>query len=335
VLSIDIPSGLNADTGVPMGDAVTAEITVSFVGQKQGLYTGAALDYRGQIIFDDLGIPPSSYAQVSNSASLLDYGVSHLEKRPRNAHKGLSGHVVIIGGGRGMPGAAIMAGRAALRSGAGRVSILTTSEHAALIPMHCPELMAHGVAQASDARSVLEQATCLVIGPGLGQEEWSRKLFDVALEYPLPTVLDADALNLLAVSSRRGGDWLITPHPGEAGRLLNKEARDIQADRFSAVQALRERYSATVVLKGAGTLVAGSNAMSVCPAGNPGMATAGMGDILSGILGALLAQGLDCDEAATKGVCIHAVAGDRAAEDGEIGLMATDLLEFIRGAVNP
>lgn len=333
VLSLDIPSGLNADTGAPMGEAVSAALTVSFVGQKQGLHTGIALDYRGLLIFDDLGVPPSAYASVNSQVSLSPADTS-LEPRPLNSHKGMFGHVVIVGGGEGMPGAAIMAGNAALRAGAGRVSILTTPEHAAMIPMHCPELMAHGVEKATDARPVLEQASCLMLGPGLGLGDWARRLFDVALEYPVPTVLDADALTLLAASSRKGGQWVITPHPGEAGRLLNKDSRAIQADRFTAGASLQERFNATVVLKGAGTLVVSAKGVEVCPAGNPGMATAGMGDILSGVIAALLGQGLGLAEAASHGVCIHASAGDRAAFKGERGLMATDLLEYIRDAMN-
>jgi len=333
VVSLDIPSGLNADTGTPMGEAVSAELTVSFVGQKQGLHTGIALNYRGRLLFDDLGVPPSAYASVNSQVSLSQANIA-FEPRPLNSHKGMFGHVVIVGGGQGMPGAAIMAGKAALRAGAGRVSILTTPKHAVLIPMHCPELMAHGVEQATDARPVLEQASCLVIGPGLGLGDWARRLFDVALEYPMPTVLDADALTLLAASSRKGGQWVITPHPGEAGRLLNKDSRAIQADRFTAGASLQERFNATVVLKGAGTLVVSPEGVEVCPAGNPGMATAGMGDILSGVIAALLGQGLGLAEAASHGVCIHASAGDRAALMDERGLMATDLLEYIRDAVN-
>ncbi|MDX1334991.1 MAG: NAD(P)H-hydrate dehydratase [Gammaproteobacteria bacterium] len=333
VVSLDIPSGLNADTGAPMGEAVSAELTVSFVGQKQGLHTGIALEYRGRLSFDDLGVPPSAYASVKTQVSLSPTNIC-FEPRPLNSHKGMFGHVVIVGGGQGMPGAAIMAGKSALRTGAGRVSILTTPEHAALIPVHCPELMAHGVEQAADARPVLEQASCLVIGPGLGLGDWARRLFDVALEYPVPTVLDADALTLLAASSRKGGQWIITPHPGEAGRLLNKDSRAIQADRFSAGASLQERFNATVVLKGAGTMVVSAEGVEVCPAGNPGMATAGMGDILSGVIGALMGQGLSLDEAASHGVCIHASAADRAALQGERGLMATDLLEYIRDAMN-
>ena len=333
VVSLDIPSGLNANTGAPMGEAVSAELTVSFVGQKQGLHTGIALDYRGRLSFYDLGVPPSAFASVNCQVSLSPTDI-RFEPRPLNSHKGMFGHVVIVGGGQGMPGAAIMAGKAALRAGAGRVSVLTTSGHAALIPMHCPELMAHGVEQATDARPLLEQASCLVIGPGLGLGDWARRLFDVALEYPVPTVMDADALTLLAASSRKGGQWIITPHPGEAGRLLNKDSRAIQADRFAAAASLLERFNATVVLKGAGTLVVSAEAVEVCPAGNPGMATAGMGDILSGVIGALMGQGLSLAEAASHGVCIHASAGDRAALQGERGLMATDLLEYIRGAMN-
>jgi len=258
VVSLDIPSGLNADTGTPMGEAVSAELTVSFVGQKQGLHTGIALNYRGRLLFDDLGVPPSAYASVNSQVSLSQANIA-FEPRPLNSHKGMFGHVVIVGGGQGMPGAAIMAGKAALRAGAGRVSILTTPKHAVLIPMHCPELMAHGVEQATDARPVLEQASCLVIGPGLGLGDWARRLFDVALEYPVPTVLDADALlnsqtgEIIEVTSEYLGDDTVAvgdsrvdarkyrlsgqPKQGEPIRIDLWYSRD---DRWLALQSYTE-----------------------------------------------------------------------------------------------
>lgn len=337
VVSVDIPSGIHADTGSPMGGAVKADIVVSFVGRKQGLYTGRSLDYRGRIIFDDLGIPLSVYQKLMSSVRLIDHQVhaEGLPKRRLNAHKGLFGHVLIIGGGPGMPGAAMMAGTAALRAGAGRVTIATHPDHAALIPMHQPELMCRGIEAGEDLLPLLKQASCVVLGPGLGQSEWASDLFGQVIDQEVPMVLDADALNLLAQNPKQGRDWVLTPHPAEAARLLGVSSHDIQRDRFSSAMKLHERFQAITVLKGAGSLVASETGLSLCSAGNPGMSTAGMGDILAGIIAGLIAQKMELAPAAEHGVCIHAWSGDQAAMAGERGLLATDLLDFIRQGVNP
>lgn len=336
VLSVDIPSGIHADTGSPMGGAIRADIVVSFVGRKRGLYTGRSLDYRGRMVFDDLGIPLSVYQKLIPSARLIDHRVhaEALPKRRLNAHKGLFGHVLIIGGGPGMPGAAMMAGTAALRAGAGRVTIATHPEHASLMPMYQPELMCRGIETGEDVLPLLGQASCVVLGPGLGKSEWAKALFNQVIDQAVPMVLDADALNLLAQNPRQGSDWVLTPHPAEAARLLGVSSHDIQRDRFSSAVRLHERYQAVTVLKGAGTLVASEDGLSLCAAGNPGMATAGMGDILAGMIGGLIAQKMDLIPAAERGTCIHAWAGDQAAQTGERGLLATDLLDFIRQGVN-
>jgi ADP-dependent NAD(P)H-hydrate dehydratase / NAD(P)H-hydrate epimerase len=336
ILSVDIPSGIHADTGSPMGGAVKADIVVTFIGAKQGLYTGRSLDYRKEIFFDDLGVPDAIYRSVEPSVRLLlaEPGQQLLPARPLNAHKGLFGHVLIIGGGSGMPGAAIMAGLAALRAGAGRVTVATRPEHAVLIPMHQPELMCRAVDDAAELLPLLEQASCIVLGPGLGQSDWARTLFETVIGLDIPMVLDADALNLLATTSLQGGDWVITPHPAEAARLLGVSSHDIQRDRFFRARQLHERYQAVTVLKGAGSLIASEEGLSLCPAGNPGMSTAGMGDILAGLIGGLVAQKMDLVSAAEQGVCIHARAGDMAAVEGERGMIATDLLAYIRRGVN-
>lgn len=336
VLSVDIPSGIHADTGSPMGGAVKADIVVTFIGAKQGLYTGRSLDYRKEIFFDDLGVPDAIYRRVKPSVRLLlpEPDQSLLPPRPLNAHKGLFGHVLIIGGGPGMPGAAIMAGLAALRAGAGRVTVATRPEHAALIPMHQPELMCRAIDDAAEVQPLLKQASCIVLGPGLGQSPWASRLFETVIGQPVPMVLDADALNLLAGTPAQGGEWVITPHPAEAARLLGVSSHDIQRDRFSSARRLQERYRAVTVLKGAGSLIASEQGVSLCPAGNPGMATAGMGDILAGLIGGLIAQKMDPVDAAEQGVCVHARAGDQAAGEGERGMIATDLLDFIRRGVN-
>ena len=182
----------------------------------------------------------------------------------------------------------------------------------------------------------MKRATVVVAGPGLGQSAWAQSLLPVVLESRLPRVLDADALNLLAREPARCAHCVLTPHPGEAGRLLHRSSSEIEADRFAAAAALNRQYGGSVVLKGAGTLInTGDGAVSVCGSGNPGMAGAGMGDVLSGVIAALIAQGMPVAEAAVAGVCVHASAGDRAALQGERGLTARDVIAELRGVMNP
>ncbi|MFZ4703246.1 MAG: NAD(P)H-hydrate dehydratase, partial [Candidatus Methylumidiphilus sp.] len=235
-------------------------------------------------------------------------------------------------------GAARMAAESAARVGAGLISLATHPDHAALMNINRPELMCHGVATADELRPLLSRASVIAVGPGLGlgQAGWGRVLFDAVLDSGLPLVMDADALNLLALAPLKREDWVLTPHPGEAARLLKTTSSAIQADRFAAISALREKYGGTVVLKGSGTLVlgGGKSEPSVCTQGNPGMASGGMGDVLTGVITGLLAQGLDYTEAAEIGVRLHGAAGDKAAEDGERGLLAGDLMPWLRRLVN-
>lgn len=340
VLAIDIPSGLHADTGTVLGVAVEADVTISFICLKQGMFTGNAPDCCGEIRFDGLEVPAAVYARQIASARRVDWQrmASLLGRRRRAAHKGDFGHVVIVGGAPGFSGAARMAGEAAARSGAGLVSVATAREHAAWLNLGRPELMCHGVGGPSELRRLLDGANCVAVGPGLGQTRWARELFEAAVESGLPLVVDADALNLLSRAPRKVGHWLLTPHPGEAARLLRCTPAEVQRDRFSAAARLQEAYGGVVVLKGAGTLVQGGpdRPPAVCSQGNPGMASGGMGDALTGIVAALLAQGLSPEDAACAGVCVHAAAGDAAAsEGGERGLLATDLLPQVRRLVNP
>ena len=235
-----------------------------------------------------------------------------------------------------MPGAIRLCGEAALRAGAGRVSIATDPAHAALIVASRPELMSHGIENIADLDALLEKADVVAFGPGLGQSDWAKALYERVAAFDRPSVWDADALNLLAESGARGTRRVITPHPGEAGALLELSAQAIQSDRIAALVALRERYEGTVVLKGAGSLVSSMDGPPwVCTAGNPGMAAPGMGDVLTGIIAALMAQGLDLEQAARTGVQAHAAAGDLAAEAGERGLIASDLLVELRAVLNP
>jgi NAD(P)H-hydrate epimerase len=337
VVALDIPTGLHGDTGAVLGSAVRADLTVTFVGLKKGLFLGVAPDYCGRLRFAGLDIPEDYCAGIEPSMRRIDASLlgTVLGKRRRGGHKGDYGHVLIIGGGEGMPGAVSLAGAAALRTGAGLVSIATHPVHAASLVASRPELMLHGIAGAGDLAPLLERADVIAFGPGLGRSEWAYELFGALSEIELPAVWDADALNLLAENPSRKARRVITPHPGEAGRLLGASAAEVQSDRPAALAALQKRYGGTVVLKGAGTLVSASSMPLVCSAGNPGMGSAGMGDVLTGVIAALIGQGIDPGTAAAVGVEVHAQAGDRAAVAGERGLIASDLLAELRTAVNP
>jgi hydroxyethylthiazole kinase-like uncharacterized protein yjeF len=338
VLALDVPSGLDGDTGHVADVAIRAQQTVTFIGRKAGLYTGQGPELAGRITCAGLDVPGSLHDRVPAWASLyLDAPAEALAPRVRTAHKGRFGHVLIVGGNRGMNGAVRLAGEAALRSGAGLVSVATRAQHAPWLAAACPELMCHSVETAADLQPLLRRATVVVIGPGLGRSHWSMNMLAAVLEAAQPLVLDADALNLLACEPLQRDNWILTPHPGEAARLLQHSVTAVEQDRYAAVAALQQQFGGVAVLKGAGTLVqAGAQTPAVCGAGNPGMATAGMGDVLSGAIGALLAQGLAPAVAALAGVCVHAVAADRAAAaGGERGLLARDVIAGLRRAVNP
>ncbi|MGN5518682.1 NAD(P)H-hydrate dehydratase [Halopseudomonas sp. Lyrl_26] len=338
VVAVDLPSGLQADTGAVLGCAVRADLTVTFIAVKPGLLTGQGPDQAGQLRF--AALVESTGQGVRPMLERLELGhQAGLAPRPRAAHKGMFGHLLLIGGNRGMGGAILLAAQAALRAGAGKVSVATRAEHLGAMLTRCPEVMAHGVADPAQLAPLLDQATAVVVGPGLGRDDWARGLLDSALQRGLPCILDADALNLLAGQSVMLGEaTVITPHPAEAARLLGISTAQVQADRPWAVRELAERFGCTAVLKGVGSLVAdaaGERLPGLCSHGNPGMATAGMGDVLSGLVGALLAQRMAAPEAARLAVLVHALAGDRAArEQGELGILASDLVEHIRYYLN-
>lgn len=260
---------------------------------------------------------------------------AYLKARPKDAHKGLFGHVLIVGGDYGFSGAVRMASEAAYRVGAGLVSVATHPEHAFVLNAACPEIMCHGITKSSQLTPLLTKATVIVVGPGMGQSPWSKQCLSAVLKTKKPLVVDADALNLLAKKPQKKSHWILTPHVGEAARLLGKSNAAIEADRITSVKALQKQFGGVAILKGAGSLVCDQDqALMICHAGNPGMATAGMGDILSGVIGGLLAQGLQQKVAAALGVLLHATAGDLAAKQGERGMMATDLLPHLRTLVN-
>ncbi len=336
VLSVDIPSGLNADTGKVLGVAVQADITISFIGLKQGLFTGAGPEYCGKIYFNDLQVPDIAYKQIKTNIVRYDSNSLSLPKRSRIAHKGNFGHVLVIGGDSGMTGAILLAAKAATRVGAGLVSIATRNVHAAMLNINCPEIMTHGIETPEELIPLLDKASVIAIGPGLGQSLWARAMLETVKDVVKPVVVDADALNLLAKTPFRFIKSILTPHPGEAARLLETSTSTIQDDRFAAARALQIRFGNVCVLKGAGTLIAGpNNSISICSSGNPGMACGGMGDVLTGVIAGLLAQGLSIYDAASAGAYIHGKAADQAALEGERGLLPSDLMPWLRHYANP
>lgn len=353
VLAIDVPSGLDSDTGSIAGGAhgvaIRADLTVSFIGLKRGLFTASGPELCGEIFYDDLDVDPAIFEKVSCQVEKLDLDEQRqqlttvLPDRKRDAHKGAFGHVLVIGGDHGYGGAALMAAEAASRCGAGLVSVATRPEHIAGMLARRPELMVHGVDNHHQLAPLLEKASVVVIGQGLGRQPWAEQLFYHALQHAcrhgLPVVMDADALNLLSerrLASTLPAQCVLTPHPGEAARLLDCAVDDINRNRFAAAQKLAASFKATVILKGAGSLVASGESIALCPYGNPGMASGGMGDVLGGVIAALLAQHLSPRMAAQTAVCFHAAAADELVQEyGERGLLATDLIPVIRRFINP
>jgi len=339
VISVDIPSGLSADTGTISGAAINANQTITFIGLKKGMFTGSGKARCGEISFDDLGLPAEAYESVEPDAELLCHASQwSLPRRRHDSHKGRNGHVVIIGGNFGMPGSVILAARAALRSGAGLVSVVTRTDHINAVVAACPECMVHGSANGEINPGLFEKADYIAIGCGLGQDAWAQRLLYLALDSTIPLVVDADALNIMAAQDHLSltEECIITPHPGEASRCLNLTKREIQHDRFQATQILRQKCNAHVVLKGSGTIIQHNGRPQVCAFGNPAMATAGMGDVLTGMIASIAAQQIviagDISRAVVAAVCLHARAGDMAACGDDRGLIATDVIEHIRAA---
>ena len=338
VLALDCPSGLDMDTGWTDGVAVQATVTVAFICLKGGLLTGRAPDLTGDIVVECLEVPAAVLTNVEPMACCISARIAQerLPARRRTMHKGEAGHLVVIGGDVSMAGAPQLAGTAALRTGAGLVTIATRRSNMDAIGRSQPELMCHPVEDQLSLETVLAGKTAVVVGPGLGQSQWGVEMLSAVLASGLPGVVDADALNLLAQAPRQTGQMILTPHPGEASRLLNTDIDAIQSQRFVSATKIRSQYDGICVLKGAGTLVAteGGN-LWLCKEGNPGMATAGMGDVLAGIIGALLCQGLVPGDAAIAGVWLHSRAADLAAADGgERGLLASDLWGYLRRLAN-
>ena len=340
-VAVDIPSGLHADTGCELGEAIKADLTVTFIGRKQGLYTAEGKTCSGEICFDDLGVPEKLRSQVPSHHTLLPKQLFGplLKPRKKNSHKGAHGHVLVVGGAPGMNGAVTIAAQAALRSGCGLVSVATNQQHSHMVNLQQPEIMSHGVDSVDQLIELLDAVDVIVLGPGLGQLDWSTDLFYPCIASHKPLVLDADGLNILVNNPQKKANWVLTPHPGEAARLLGCSVSEVQKDRFKAVRKLQEKYGGICVLKGAGTLISVEEKIFVCPLGNPGMGSAGMGDVLAGILGSCIAQAIknkiELVEAVLFAVNLHASAGDASAiESGEKGLLATDLMPYLRKLIN-
>lgn len=333
VVALDVPSGIDADSGGLLGPRpVRADLTVTFVAAKIGLVTGNAVDYVGELMLDDLDVPATVYDRAG-IRGLDGDGLASLTRRS-GAHKGDFGRLLVVGGDTDMGGAVLLAGEAALRTGAGLVNIATRGANRSAILARRPELMVREAESGGDMADLAERATAVAVGPGLGRGEWSRELLDRAVAANKPLVVDADGLNVVADSGMPlPPGTVITPHPGEAGRLLAEDTSWIQDHRPEAVLRLSDavRPGLVAVLKGAGTLVAESGTVaSVCLAGNPGMATAGSGDVLTGIVGALLARGLAPLRAAELGVWLHARAGDEGRARQAGSLIASDLVAALR-----
>ena len=366
VLAVDVPSGVDADTGAAADQAVAADITVSFIGAKLGLHTGQGLARRGELVQAGLGVSDAVLAQVPG-CPLLEYSSAALPALAVNQHKHRQGHLLVVGGDLGMGGAPLLAAEAALRIGTGLVTVLTRPQHHAAMLARRPELMLRDGGDLESGKDLLSRASAVVLGPGLGREPWGEKLFQLALQAGKPTVVDADGLRWLAQITNEGrdaqqggnfagaaakgspqtgglpkvspaaagaalGKLVITPHPGEAAQLLGVGTQEVEGNRPGAAQRLADRFAGIAVLKGAGTVCAapGDGLLGVCAHGNPGMATAGMGDALAGVLGGLLAQGLEAAEAVRIGVCLHSAAADLVAKrQGRRSLLATDVINAI------
>ncbi|MCG9738270.1 NAD(P)H-hydrate dehydratase [Shewanella insulae] len=333
VLSLDAPSGIDVDTGAGQL-AVKADVTLTFGAPKQGLITGKARDCVGRLWFADIGLqdylPESKVLNIAHRQT--DLG---LPARAQNSHKGACGKVTVIGGDIGMAGAPRLAAESCLRAGAGLVAVISRPEHLTVVNSGRPEIMFWGCELVDmEVYQRLGWADILLIGPGLGKRDWGYNLLKATGLSDKPCVMDADALNLLALEPSHQSNWVLTPHSGEAARLLGISIAEVEADRFAAVYALQAKYGGVVVLKGAGTLIYDGKVCHVAPVGNPGLASGGSGDVLGGIIAALMAQGMPKMDAASAGVVVHGAAADLAAKDGERGMLACDLFGHIRALVD-
>ncbi len=345
-MAIDIPSGLSANTGQVLGVALEADLTASFIGLKLGLFTGSGRQYSGKIVFSQLDLEDNFFEHIEAAANILDLDIllRALPMRQRNAHKGSCGHTMIIGGDIAYGGAVILAAMASTRMGSGLTTVLTQEAHRSALLTSIPEAMVFCSQSMQDIEQILTKANVIIIGPGLGKSAWSEKLLLAAINSGKPLVIDADALNILSNQFLSASEFelfklnnhVFTPHPGEAARMLQLSSEEVQFDRLNTVKALQNKWGGSILLKGSGSLICSKdNKLTLCPYGNPGMASGGMGDVLSGLVGGLIAQGLQQDYALQLAVCLHAKAADIASKQcGERGLLASDLIPIARRLLN-
>lgn len=351
-VAIDIPSGVDADTGRVPGAAVRADITATMALPKIGLYVYPGRDYSGRVEVVDIGSPRELTENPSIRWNLItgDWLKTFLKRRKADSHKSSYGHLLVIAGSPGMTGAACMAGEAAMRIGAGLTTIALPESLNPIMEVKTTEVMTIGVPETADRtvgpeswgriKDALANKTAVLIGPGLGNKKGVFELIEkLVTDIEAPFIIDADGLNAVAkdlsVLKGRKAEVILTPHPGEMSRLLQTTINEVQANRLSSAERLSEMTGATVVLKGAGTIIAGKGQVFINPTGNPGLATAGTGDILAGMIGGLLAQGYGPVDAASAGAYIHGMAGDAVKElNGEAGMVATDLLAHIPKLLN-
>ncbi len=316
-------------------DVISADATVTFIGLKAGLFTGQGPAVCGEVVFEDLGT--AQHLEKCNEPLLATRADWHscaarIPRRVANAHKGHFGHVLVVAGDHGFGGAALLVAQAAARSGAGLVSLATRPEHVAAALSRCPSVMSHGVMQGSELAPLLAAATVIVCGPGLGQGAWGQQMLQQVLACNKPQVLDADALNLMAGEVSVAVDQrILTPHPGEAARLLGISVAEVEADRLAAATQLQAQYGGSIVLKGAGTVIASADGqLSLVSGSNPGMACGGMGDVLAGITAGLWGQMADPNQVAISAAALHLAAANSAAEQfGFMSLQPTDVIDSL------
>jgi NAD(P)H-hydrate epimerase len=327
-IAVDIPSGLETNTGLIMNTAVHADITVAVICLKPGYFTNSGKDCIGKLYLEPLGVTQKDLEEIPTNIHLLDNSIlkQPLFQHHHNSHKGSFGNVVIAGGHQGMLGAVILAGKSALMSGCGLVEVVTNNSQGVLISLHCPELL---TASSMNESRIIYQADVIAAGPGLGIVKSSHEVLKKCLELNKPMVIDADALTLVSMHDfTLNQNCVITPHPKEAAKLLNTSVSDIQSDRIKAVKLLSKKFNSVAILKGSGTVIADTNGdVFICPYGYSGMATAGMGDVLTGMVAGLIAQGFSGINAAKTAVVWHA----KAAESANKGncLIASDVINCL------
>lgn len=336
-VSVDVPSGLNADLGSISSVAIKANLTVTLIAYKQGLLTGQAANYVGDLQLETLAVN-WELAQLTTATCFrqCEKNIPTVLPRTPCSHKGDIGMLLAVGGFHAFTGAICLAAEAALRTGASLVGVCCHEKSRNIVLTRQAELMVLANSAETLSRSAtLKKIKAIILGPGLGQDIWSQALFDLVIKLPQTKVVDADALRLLAAKPTKQAQWILTPHPGEAAVLLSCSITEVEADRFSAVKKIAQQYGGICVLKGAGTLVSNGDTVWINSTGNPGMASGGMGDVLSGIIGALTLSIADLFVAARLGVYIHGRAADIIAKKhGQIGILASDLYPEIQRLIN-